>query len=229
MNKILIVVLLFFCLFLLYNIVFKEEIPSSPSLSPEFSFAPTPTPTIEPTPQQIAKENPPNFIWSLDEPDEITHIERPWVYNDTLTPEENIYDYLSKETPLSRAAICGILGNMAYETGWTFDPEASNGFSYGLCQWLGVRLSSLKDFCDKNDKDFTTIQGQLDFLIWELQNEDPYGTWDYLLKVEDNVEGARLAGRYFCIWFERPLYTQAQAKYRGYEATLYYEKFEEVE
>lgn len=149
-----------------------------------------------------------------------------WVYDDALSAEENIFIYLTDYLGYSDAAACGILGNIAYETGWKFNPHAgSESYCYGLIQWLGGRLNNLKRWCNENGRDYTTIQGQLDFMDWELQNADPYGTYDYLLECEDSADGAYDAGWYFCYWYERPAYKESGSRARGGEAMKYYEMF----
>lgn len=147
-----------------------------------------------------------------------------WQYNNNLSAEENIFIYLTEYLMFPDASACGIISNIAYETGWTFDPNAGDqSYNYGLIQWMGSRLSNLKTWCKENDKDYTTIQGQLDFMYWELTNNDPYGTYDYLMQCEDNIDDAYNAGWYFCYWYERPYNKDAGAILRGNHAKEYYE------
>ena len=147
-----------------------------------------------------------------------------WQYNNNLSAEENIFIYLTEYLMFPDASACGIISNIAYETGWTFDPNAGDqSYNYGLIQWIGSRLSNLKTWCKENDKDYTTIQGQLDFMYWELTNNDPYGTYDYLMQCEDNIDDAYNAGWYFCYWYERPYNKDAGAILRGNHAKEYYE------
>lgn len=185
--------------------VSEEYIPPTPEPTP----IPTPEPTPSPTPTPIPTPEP---------------TPEPWSYDESLSYEQNIYDYLIEEAGLSKAAVCGIMSNISCETGDTFDPNSTNPYShsYGICQWLGVRKTNLQDWCYENDKDYTSLTGQLDFLIWELKYHDPYGTWDELQSVEDSAEGAYHAGWYFCYWFERPSNLKSQSTYRGSIARDYY-------
>lgn len=146
-----------------------------------------------------------------------------WEYDDSLLPEENILIYLTKYLNYSDAAACGIIANIAHETGWKFNPKAgSSSHCYGLIQWMGGRLSNLKKWCNENGKDYKSIQGQLDFMDWEMQNADPYGTYDYLINCEDSEQGAYDSAWYFCYWYERPANKTARSNIRGEEAMDYY-------
>jgi hypothetical protein len=149
-----------------------------------------------------------------------------WVYDDNLSAEENIFIYLTEYLGYSNSSACGVIANIAYETGWKFDPTLGNpNGCYGLIQWLGNRLKNLKSWCKENDKDYHSIQGQLDFMDWELKNDDPYGTYEHLIDCEDSTKGAYSAGWYFCYWYERPNNKKSASEWRGGEAKEYYEAF----
>lgn len=186
------------------------------------TYIPPPTASPEPAsePERTHRPNHENFCSSLDERLEVEG-ERPWFYDESLSREENILSYLMEKAGLNTAAACGVWANIHVETGGTFDPMASNG-SYGLCQWLGGRLSNLKTWCAENGEDYRTIEGQLAFLVWELQYDDPYGTWAELTSAEDSADGAYRAGWYFCYWFERPLELNSQSNYRAWLAAEHY-------
>ena len=147
-----------------------------------------------------------------------------WQYNNNLSAEENIFIYLTEYLMFPDASACGIISNIAYETGCTFDPNAGDpSYNYGLIQWMGGRLSNLKAWCEENGKDYTTIQGQLDFMYWELTEDDPYGTYEHLMKCENGIDEAYSAAWYFCYWYERPYNKSNGAKLRGNSAKEYYE------
>ena len=84
-------------------------------------------------------------------------------------------------------------------------------------------LKNLKSWCKENGKDYHSIQGQLDFMDWELKNDDPYGTYEHFLKCEDSAKGAYSAGWYLCYWYERPNNKKAASEWRGGEARKYYD------
>lgn len=147
-----------------------------------------------------------------------------WAYDDNLKPEENIFIYLTDYLGFPASSACGIISNIAHETGWKFNPKAgSSSYCYGLIQWMGGRLSNLKRYCRENGKDYTTIQGQLDFMYYEMSCVDTYGTYDYLMNCEDSAQGAYDAAWYFCFWYERPANTRARSNLRASEAMDYYE------
>lgn len=147
-----------------------------------------------------------------------------WAYDDSLTPEKNIFIYLTDYLGYSDAAACGIIANIAYETGWKFKPDVGdiNHGAYGLIQWMGGRRKKLRSWCEETGRDWRTIQGQMDFMDWELKNDDPYGTYDRLLKCANSVKGAYKAGYYFCYWYERPNRIEKASEWRGGEAKKYY-------
>lgn len=81
--------------------------------------------------------------------------------------EREIVTYLL-DCDVSLEATCGILANINRETGGTYDPCITNASgAIGLCQWLGQRKAELmqRDDC-------YTVQGQLDFLLHELETTE---------------------------------------------------------
>ena len=174
--------------------------------------------TTEPVTEPVETE-------PVTEPTETEPVEtesEEWKYDDSLSAEKNIFIYLTDYLGFTNSAACGIVSNIAHETGWTFNPNLGSQYCYGLIQWVGGRLSNMKNWCYENGKDYTTIQGQLDFMYWELVYDDTYGTYDYLMQCEDSMDGAYNAGWYFCYWFERPDNARARANLRGSDATGYY-------
>lgn len=79
------------------------------------------------------------------------------------TNADRIYNYLKTTMGLTTAAACGVLANMEAES--NFDPAYSSGTKFGLCAWSGDRLAQLQARTDYN-----TLNGQLAFLKWELEN-----------------------------------------------------------
>ena len=125
-----------------------------------------------------------------------------------------IFDYLTQKLGYSEAAACGIMANIRCES--TFNPHAWNagGGSYGLCQWTGGRYGRLQNWCRSNGFDYTTIDGQLSYLEYELENHYP-GVEQYLRSVENNSDGAYDAGQYYCYHFEAPASRGSVSVYRG--------------
>ena len=127
-------------------------------------------------------------------------------YVSAATWQENanyIFDYLTQRLNYSEAAACGIMANIRCES--TFNPHAWNagGGSYGLCQWTGGRYSRLRNWCGSNGYDYTTIDGQLAYLQFELENN--YTGVESVLRSVDNTRvGAFTAGRDYCYHFVAP-------------------------
>ena len=114
-----------------------------------------------------------------------------------------IFEVLTTKLGYSEAAACGIMANIRCES--TFNPHAWNagGGSYGLCQWTGGRYGRLQSWCKSNGYDYTTIDGQLAYLDYELKNH--YSSVEnHLRSVENNANGAYDAGQYYCYHFEAP-------------------------
>lgn len=88
------------------------------------------------------------------------------------TVQERVWNYL-RAKGFSAAATAGIMGNIEVESG--FDAtieEIGNAIGYGLCQWSYERRTNLVTWCKNNGRDYTTVEGQLDYLIYELEEGD---------------------------------------------------------
>lgn len=115
--------------------------------------------------------------------------------------KDKVYEELRKQG-LNTAAACGVMANIDKES--TFKPTAtSRGGSYGLCQWTGSRKTDLFNYCSRNGLDSSSIEGQIAFLMYELQTgyRNVYAT---LLSASNNADGAYNAAYRFCYDFERP-------------------------
>ncbi len=132
-------------------------------------------------------------------------------------------DYLCNEIGFTKTAACGVLANMKCESG--FNPHAigDEGTSFGLCQWHNGRWDTLVEVCYKNGLDWTSIDGQLFFLKYELT------TYRSLLTLVDRMnacgetqEGAYEAAALFCEIFERPADIEKGSERRGNIAAYTY-------
>lgn len=88
------------------------------------------------------------------------------------TVQERVYNFF-RAKGFSAAAACGVMGNIQVESG--FDAtieEIGNAIGYGLCQWSFERRTNLVNWCNNNGRDYTTVEGQLDYLIYELEGGD---------------------------------------------------------
>lgn len=124
------------------------------------------------------------------------------------TPEEQIYNFMKNECGIQNdAAIAGITAIIEQDS--EFDPEmvAVDGETgeerYGLCLWTGKRLKKLKKFCEKNNFDWKSFEGQLRFIKneWETDftnvNRCMHNTpWNKDYNFPDSADGAECFGTY---------------------------------
>ena len=117
--------------------------------------------------------------------------------------EAKIFQYLTEEMDFNTAAACGVLANIVRESGFNPNSVGDNGTSYGICQWHASRYTRLMDWCAENGYDYTTLDGQLHYLHYELPTYYK-STWNYLQGVDNTADGAYDAAWYWCYYFERP-------------------------
>ena len=119
--------------------------------------------------------------------------------------EATIFRFAIDELHVNIAAACGILANIEAES--SFNPRAqcidTNGLtSYGICQWNGGRFTNLKNYCAANGYDYTTINGQLQYLKSELTGSEN-NAFNKVKDVSDDSTGAYNAGYNWARYFER--------------------------
>ena len=116
--------------------------------------------------------------------------------------EETVYNYCKNTLGLNTAAVCGIMGNVKVESGFSPTANNPNENAWGLIQWENSRLTSLKNHYPNSWK---TMSSQLAFLKWELEGGDYKGpaTYSYLKSVSNTADGASNAAKYFAQYFER--------------------------
>ncbi len=135
--------------------------------------------------------------------------------------ETEIYNFLKKEMGLNTAAACGVLANLYKESAFNPNAMGDYGTSYGICQWHNSRWTSMQNWCDDNDYDWKTLNGQLNYLKFELSKNDSNYLWngktigDYIASVENTAQGAYDAAYYWCYYFEVPANREATSKTRG--------------
>ena len=132
-------------------------------------------------------------------------------YSETETA---VYYFLRGKMGLNSAAACGVMANINAESGFNFKILGDEGTSYGLCQWHKERWDRLKSFCAQHGFSSDTLQGQLHYLQWELENCFPDVLYA-LQNVDDDEFGCFDAAAYFCIHFENPDQAQKRAEERG--------------
>ena len=130
--------------------------------------------------------------------------------------QDAIYSYLAN-LGFNDAAISGILANIKHESG--LDPNAlgDGGTSYGLCQWHASRWDELNAYCSQNGMNASSVDGQLSFMVWELQTKYP-SLYQQMLSVPNTADGAYQAAYQWTVQFERPANMDAAGQTRGYSA-----------
>lgn len=116
--------------------------------------------------------------------------------------EQMVYYFCVNELGYSSAAACGILANIYKESSFRLTSRSDG--SYGLCQWLGDRVSSLKSWCAKNSLDSATLTGQLMYMQHELGTTKYLELDFYLMDLGDSAEDAYSAAQQWCFKFEQP-------------------------
>lgn len=137
---------------------------------------------------------------------------------------QTIFDFLVNNMGLTPAAACGVLANIQYESDFNYNLTGDNGTSYGICQWHNERLTNMKNYCSKNGYDWKSLEGQLNFLKYELatNKSDTGYIIDKLKSAENTADGAYKAGYDWCYYFERPANKVAKSENRGARARDYY-------
>lgn len=158
------------------------------------------------TPEKSAKPEPANSIFQ------------------EKSVEKTIYRFMTEKMGLNTAAACGILANVERECDFRINLTSYDG-GYGIVQWTGARNRNLKSWCKKNDYDYQSIEGQLCFLEYELEDEYPK-ILKKLRQIENSPEGAYEAAYYFCYNFEIPANRTQNSVRRGNIAkNTYWKKY----
>ena len=112
---------------------------------------------------------------------------------------------------------------MSQESGFRTDALGDNGTSYGLCQWHEGRWDRLNSYCNEHGYDPSSIEGQVAYMDYELQNNYP-GVYDKLMSVDDTIEGAKEASKYWTIHYEIPANKEQRAAERAATIETYWER-----
>lgn len=142
-----------------------------------------------------------------------------------LSNEEMVFVFAVKKMGYNTAAAAGLLANLKAESSFRPDANGDSGTSYGICQWHASRKTRLINWCSDNGYDYTTLEGQLYFLKYELEKYYP-SVHKYMKGVSDTAQGAYDAGYYFCYHFEAPANRASKSQSRGNSAkNTYYPKY----
>ena len=178
--------------------------------------------------------------------------------------EFTIYSTLRNKLGLDHAAVCGIMANIGFESDFcstmlqiscaaefgcsgseytegvdtgriSQDDFVHDGAGYGLCQWtLYTRKEKLYRFLKDRDLSIGDLQGQVDFLIHEMETDFPYvlvvlrntreghpiiiKNKPYVTETHDTLQRAYDVAYFFCELFEEPdekvLYDQCRKRAR---------------
>ena len=149
---------------------------------------------------------------------------------DTNENKQIVYTYITETLGYNRAAACGILANIQYESNFRPTAIGDSGNAYGICQWNSRRESLKKHavaYCEANglpadpEESWKNIYAQLSYLGYELlNNKKSVGT--YLSAVPDTAQGAYDAAYYFCVYFEIPSSRYTKGVTRGTAAVKTY-------
>ena len=134
--------------------------------------------------------------------------------------QDAIYSYLSSQG-FNDAAISGILANIQHESNFNPNALGDGGTSYGICQWHSGRWTRLKNYCSQNGLDSTTLDGQLSFLVWELQNNYP-SVYNKIISVPNTAQGAYDAAYEWTVHYEIPANKESSGNRRGNTAVNNY-------
>lgn len=122
--------------------------------------------------------------------------------------EDLIVEFLVDEVGLNEAASCAILGVMSLENS-LFEPDLlqygktqrdltkGNDAGYGILQWTNTRrygawrYNDLVNYCATNGYDHKTLDGQLHFLKWELEERTYFVNLKVLDKLKDTPNTAQ--------------------------------------
>ncbi len=128
--------------------------------------------------------------------------------------EQSCYNFFTGTMGLNKAAACAVLANISAESGFRTGAIGDGGTSYGICQWHAGRYTALKNWCTQNGYDYTTVNGQLNYLQHELQ-ESYSSTLRTLKNTSNTASGAYNSAYYWCVNFEVPANKEQRGKERG--------------
>jgi murein DD-endopeptidase MepM/ murein hydrolase activator NlpD len=115
----------------------------------------------------------------------------------SMMPNRIILFFKNKGLTTSQAA--GIAGNIAVESQFNPNAVGDSGTSFGLAQWHGDNGDRLKQWTAKNGYEWNSIDGQLQFLWYQLQH-----TQSAALIALRKQKTPRDAAYVFAQKFERP-------------------------
>lgn len=112
------------------------------------------------------------------------------------------YLYLVKKYNLTPIQASGIIGNLEAESNFntTIKGEADDKGSVGIAQWHSERKTGLYNFASKNNKNWSDLDTQLDYLMYELNSPQYKEAKQGLLSAKTPMEATKV----FMDKFEKP-------------------------
>ena len=144
--------------------------------------------------------------------------------NAQIESRSEMVSYAKKEMGLNEAATAALLANADQESAFnpnTLNSESTGNMNYGLAQWSGPRRASLVNYCDQNGYDYTTTEGQMRFMEYELETSYPE-LYEKLKNVENTPQGASEAATYFYENYNIPSSANPMLEQRSTNAMTYY-------
>lgn len=112
-----------------------------------------------------------------------------------------------KNKGLTTSQSAGIIGNLQTESNLDTNAVGDNGTSYGIAQWHLSRFESLKNWSKKNGLKWNSLDAQMQYLWWELNNTETTAL-SKLKLTNDPADAAYIFAKYF----ERPASISNQRK-----------------
>ena len=134
----------------------------------------------------------------------------PSLMADAATNEKLTYNALMAHN-FTTSQATGIMANIYHES--SFNPNAGSSF-YGLVQWGGARKSSLRRYCSRHGLKYSSIVGQVSYLVHELKTNE-HAAYSKVKKVSNSASGSYKSGYNFSYYYERPANKAATSRRRG--------------
>lgn len=132
-----------------------------------------------------------------------------------------IFDYLVNDMGFNKAISTGVLANMYAESALNTRSWGDGGTSIGLCQWHSGRCARLIEFCLNNGYNICSLEGQLEYFKFELNNNYS-SVVNWFGQLQDCRVAAETAGMGMCRWFEMPAEVDARCAERSSMAGYMY-------
>lgn len=142
---------------------------------------------------------------------------------------EQIWNFLKAQGFTDECA-AAVMGNMQQESGLSTTATNPSSGAYGICQWLGGRLTALEQRASENGVGKDDLLTQLEHLMSELPGEiETYSSANLGKKMTfeefKSLTDIEEATKAFCLCFERPGSWEAAMDNRVNYANEFYARF----